>query len=290
MSAFEQRLDALGDPLEDRLRRRASPRSPGRPRRGPPSRRRGGGPPGRAGRSGSRRRRWRRSSTAAARRTRRSGPPASVLWTLIAPIALSPARIGTPRYDFAWSPDADVAERVPVASRFSRSGSRGDQDPRGQALAERERRLAVRRADLVEVRELDPVVSARRAARRSTMSAPNVCPHLLADELDQRVEVELAAKRLADLVDRRQLGEPLAGLVDQAGVLEGDAQARREGRQEPTSDSLNASSRSRFWSEITPRTSPPTMSGTNRPPTSAARPRSCPAPARARHLGHDVLD
>ena len=60
----------------------------------------------------------------------------------------------------------------------------------------------------------------------------------LADELDDRLEVELRGERLADLVDERQLGGALVGLgqqtlrlVEQAGVLEGDAHARRERRQ-----------------------------------------------------------
>ena len=48
----------------------------------------------------------------------------------------------------------------------------------------------------------------------------------------QRVEVELARQRLADLVDRGELGQPLTGLVDQADVLEGHAEAGRQGRQE----------------------------------------------------------
>ena len=37
---------------------------------------------------------------------------------------------------------------------------------------------------------------------------------------------------MADFVDRRELGEPLAGLVDQADVLEGDAQACCQGGQQ----------------------------------------------------------
>ena len=41
-----------------------------------------------------------------------------------------------------------------------------------------------------------------------------------------------AGERLADVVDDRQLGGPLAGLVEEARVLERHAQARREGAQE----------------------------------------------------------
>ena len=63
-------------------------------------------------------------------------------------------------------------------------------------------------------------------------------PDPLADEVDDRLEVELLGEGLADLVDDRQLGGALVGLrqqalrlVEQAGVLEGDAHARGEGRE-----------------------------------------------------------
>ncbi len=48
-------------------------------------------------------------------------------------------------------------------------------------------------------------------------------PHLLADELDQRLEVELRGERLADAVHGRELGDALARLLHEARVLEGDA-------------------------------------------------------------------
>ena len=64
------------------------------------------------------------------------------------------------------------------------------------------------------------------------MSAENVVADLLADELDERVQVQLRGDGLADAIDRVELGDSLAGLVDQAGVLERDAQAGGEGRQQ----------------------------------------------------------
>ena len=57
--------------------------------------------------------------------------------------------------------------------------------------------------------------------------------HLLADELDQRVEVELRRERLADAVHRGELGHALTRLVDQASVVERDAQAAGQGGEEP---------------------------------------------------------
>ena len=46
-----------------------------------------------------------------------------VLWTLMTPIARSPTRIGTPRYDFAWRPDPDVPRTsLNWASRLSSIG------------------------------------------------------------------------------------------------------------------------------------------------------------------------
>ena len=55
----------------------------------------------------------------------------------------------------------------------------------------------------------------------------------LADELDQRVELELGRERLADAVHGRQLGDALARLVDEPRVLERDAEAAGQRRQEP---------------------------------------------------------
>ena len=57
--------------------------------------------------------------------------------------------------------------------------------------------------------------------------------NLLADELDQRVEVELGRESLADAVHRRQLADALARLLHEAGVLERDGETAAERRQEP---------------------------------------------------------
>ena len=61
-------------------------------------------------------------------------------------------------------------------------------------------------------------------------------PDLVADEVVHRLHVDLRREALLDLVDDRELGGPLVGLrqqalrlVEQAGVLERDAHARREG-------------------------------------------------------------
>ena len=58
--------------------------------------------------------------------------------------------------------------------------------------------------------------------------------HPLADQVDDRLELELPGERLADLVDHRELGRSLVRLreqplrlVEQARVLEGHAHARR---------------------------------------------------------------
>ena len=86
---------------------------------------------------------------------------------------------------------------------------------------------------------------------------------LVADDVVDRLELELARERLLDAVDQRQLGVPLPRLVHQAGVLERDAQAARERRPAAARrTSLNACSRSMFWSEMTPVARPPATSGT----------------------------
>ena len=56
--------------------------------------------------------------------------------------------------------------------------------------------------------------------------------HPLSDQLDQRVEIELRRERLADAVDRCELGHALPGLVHEPRVVERDAQAARERRQQ----------------------------------------------------------
>ena len=58
-------------------------------------------------------------------------------------------------------------------------------------------------------------------------------PHPLADELDQGLELELRRERLPDAVDGRELGDALPRLVDQLGVLERDAQAAGDRREQP---------------------------------------------------------
>ena len=103
---------------------------------------------------------------------------------------------------------------------------------RGQALAEGDRLGLAPDTDLEVVREPNQAGGdvVERHVADVRIERP---PHLLADELEQRLQIELARQRLADLVDRRELGEALPGLVDQANVFQGDAEARGQGDQEP---------------------------------------------------------
>ena len=55
---------------------------------------------------------------------------------------------------------------------------------------------------------------------------------LLPHQLDHRLHLELLGEALLDAVDDGQLRRALAGLVDQADVLQGDAEAGRDRRQE----------------------------------------------------------
>ncbi len=98
------------------------------------------------------------------------------------------------------------------------------QDARGQALAVLEARLLPTDAALGVVRELDPVRLGVVHRDVHQVGREGVA-HQVADEVVHPVEVELGGHGLADLVDGRQLRHALAGLVDQAGVLERDAQA-----------------------------------------------------------------
>ena len=69
---------------------------------------------------------------------------------------------------------------------------------------------------------------------------------LVADDVVDRLRLELARDRRLDAVDQRQLGVPLAGLVDEPRVVERDAEAAGERGQEPLVRSPKACSRSTF--------------------------------------------
>ena len=56
---------------------------------------------------------------------------------------------------------------------------------------------------------------------------------LVADEVVDRLRVELAGDRRLDAVDQRELGVSLAGLVDEARVVERDAEAAGERDEQP---------------------------------------------------------
>ena len=113
-----------------------------------------------------------------------------VLWMLMTPMAWSPAMIGTPSHDLRQRALAALPELVPVGCAVEEHRPPALQDLRGQPLAERQRLLGRVLALLDVVRELDHAellvdegdvgdVGVERLAR------------LLADELDERPEVEL---------------------------------------------------------------------------------------------------
>ena len=57
-------------------------------------------------------------------------------------------------------------------------------------------------------------------------------PDLVADRVVDRLRLELAGDRVLDAVDQRQLGVPLPRLVHEPRVLERDAQAAGQRRQQ----------------------------------------------------------
>ena len=63
------------------------------------------------------------------------------------------------------------------------------------------------------------------------------------------------ARRLADLVDDRELGGALAGLSTSRAFSRATLRLDASVVSSRTSDSLNAFVRSRFWSEMRPKTS-----------------------------------
>ena len=69
---------------------------------------------------------------------------------------------------------------------------------------------------------------------------------LVADDVVDRLQLELAGDRLLHAVDQRELGVPLPGLVHEPRVLERDAEAAGERVSSRWSASANACSRSTF--------------------------------------------
>ena len=62
----------------------------------------------------------------------------------------------------------------------------------------------------------------------STTCASNTVLDLVADDVVDRLQLQLARERVLDAVDQRQFGVPLPRLVHEARVLERDAEAAAE--------------------------------------------------------------
>ena len=129
----------------------------------------------------------------------------------------------------------------------------------------------------------------RQLARAQDLADP------VADGVDDRLEVELHRQGGADLVDDRQLGVALLGfaeealrLVEQADVLERDAQARGDARQEPDVRLAERVLSLQVLDEEDPADVPAPMIGTKRadfassPVTTAGWPASAARAARSR--------
>ena len=192
--------------------------------------------------------------------------------TTTTPSTRSPPTIGTATLDSEHSVPghgdargrasaARVARRSAAASATSRAPARLGRGVSGgsvqahAALDTRTGSAAVRVA--WSYQRMPMVVDAQHLAQ------------LVADQLDDRLEVELAGHALLDAVDDRELGVALLGLlqqplrlVEQARVLERDAHARGDRGEQPHSASPKACSRSWFSSTMTPSTRSPPRIGT----------------------------
>ena len=132
------------------------------------------------------------------------------------------------------------------SSLLSRSGCLGLEDLRRQALAEGDRRaLDGALPPLAVVGELDEVGLAVVQRDVDEVGVEGHL-HLVAQALDERVQVELRRERLADVVDDGQLRGALVRLEEEAGVVEGDACARRERRHQPARRSRRRRVRGRW--------------------------------------------
>ena len=168
------------------------------------------------------------SSRRASASTKR--PSSRMLCTLITPIARSPAKIGTPRYDIDGVPTRVLALVVLLPVEQERLARL--EDLRREPLSVPDRMLGRSLAALVVVDEVDlpgGLVEQRDVGDVGLEGLADA----LADELDQGVELELCRERLADAVHGGQLGHALARLVDEPRVVERDAEAAGQRRQEP---------------------------------------------------------
>ena len=122
--------------------------------------------------------------------------------------------------------DLDRAGSFLILDRADPQRSAG-RDHRGRQPGAERHQTTIEGGALVQVvRERDQV-RGRVVERDEDRLYGEHLPHPFADELDDRVELELARQRLADLVDHRELGRPLVrvrqqplGLVEQARVRE----------------------------------------------------------------------
>ena len=90
----------------------------------------------------------------------------------------------------------------------------------GEPDAERDR-IRGDASTLVELVAERHQVGGRVVGRDEHRGRVELLPHPLADELDDRVELELLGEAAADLVDEGELGGPLAGGLDRANARQG---------------------------------------------------------------------
>ena len=155
-----------------------------------------------------------------------------MLCTLITPMAAVPEMMGTPRYDLAGVPTTGDPELLEGLRSVEEQRHPGLQDPGREAFAEAHRRVLAALPALAVVGEVDHV---GRGVVEGDVDEVGVedLTELVAEPLDQRVELELLGERLSDVVHDRELGRPLAGLLEQPGVLEPHVQAPGERGEQP---------------------------------------------------------
>src|SRR5207245_8498357 len=116
--------------------------------------------------------------------------------------------------------DLDRPEGIRLVVRPDADGASGLDDPRGQPRPELDRvalgsRLAIDGVWEPDVVRCGVVERDEHRLRIEDRSDP------LADEVDDRSELELFGKGLADLVDEGELRVPLTGLLDRSSAREG---------------------------------------------------------------------
>ncbi len=127
----------------------------------------------------------------------------------------------------------ELRDRAPWNRSLMTSGSRGLEHMCARTAVRWRRLVGETDASLERVRVVDQAGFPIRASPMSMTCASKISWMPVADEVVHRLHLEVLGEASLDVVDERELGVALTGLLEQPGVLERDAEAARERREQP---------------------------------------------------------